>query len=393
MAFDFLQQGLQFLNALFGSEARLQDGEHVVAEARQMGVAAEVGAQQVGQVGEQQVDAGQADVGEQRRVAVDAHIGEAGRLAGVDRTFGGAVEQFEEVVAVVQAGDQVLAADFAQLFFQLRVVALGADHHLDAGLAVVAGRREAHARLEALAVGLDAAAGQFVGAFAALVALQEVLELALVGGGDQVDHRHAFQFVGVLVVEHLQVGAVGVDVHAVVHVGDGIDRAVEQQLAAFFRLAQGHFGGAAGAAFVEVGQFAVGHQDQPLVLALRQGVLGAEGQGLGDGVGVVAGDQLQHRDVLGLAADRGDRFAGLEVVAARRADQQVPALLQGFGEVVTGGDAVYAGGPPGVAEQADEPFGFVLRVFENQQADGLFFDGHEVCLQPVLIRCALAKGR
>lgn len=85
--------------------------------------------------------------------------------------------------------------------------------------------------------------------------------------------------------------------HAVVDVGDGVDRAVEQQLAAFFRLAQGEFGGAARAAFGEAGQLAVGDQHQALVLALRQGVLGAEHQGVGDGVGAVVGHQLDERDV------------------------------------------------------------------------------------------------
>ncbi|CDM48399.1 hypothetical protein PaWS136_5454 [Pseudomonas aeruginosa WS136] len=195
-------------------------------------------------------------------------------------------------------------------------------------------------------------------------------------GGDQVDDRQAFQFLGVLVAEQRHVGAVGVDVHAVVDVGDGVDRAVEQQLAAFFRLAQGEFGGAARAAFGEAGQLAVGDQHQALVLALRQGVLGAEHQGVGDGVGVVVGHQLDERDVARLAAQGGERLAGLETLAGRRGDQQVPALLEGFGEVLGRGQSMYAGRVAGIAEQTDQAFGFVLRVFQNQQADGFLFDGH-----------------
>ncbi|MNJ54924.1 hypothetical protein D3C77_503880 [compost metagenome] len=170
------------------------------------------------------------------------------------------------MVAVVQAGNRVLRADLAQLL-QFGAVVFGADHDLDARLAIVGGRREVHASLETIAIDTHATAGQFAVAFHRLVVLQEGLETALIAGFDQVDHRHAFQIFDVGVAEQLKVGAVGIDVHAVVHVGNGVHRAVEQQLAAFFRLAQGDLGGAACASFRQVGQLAVGDQDQALVFA------------------------------------------------------------------------------------------------------------------------------
>ncbi|MCY1520202.1 hypothetical protein D9M68_549730 [compost metagenome] len=281
---DLLQQAAQAFLGLFGREALLQHAEHIVAVARQLGIPGEVGAQQVGQVGEQQVDAGDADLGQQAGVAGNPDVGEAGRLPRLDRTLGGSVEQFVEVGAVEQAGDQVLAADLAQFLFQLGAVGFGADHDLDAGFAIVGGGGEAHARLERLAVHLAAIAGEFAAAFAIAVVLQEVLEAGLVGAGDQVDHRHAFEFVAIVVAEHLHIGAVGIDMHAVVDVGDGVHRAVQQQLATLLRLAQADFGGASRTALLEVGQFAVGHQHQALVLALGQGVLRAQGQGFGDQV-------------------------------------------------------------------------------------------------------------
>ncbi|MNP44006.1 hypothetical protein D3C76_1378520 [compost metagenome] len=107
-----------------------------------------MGAQQVGQVGEQQVDASETDFGQQAGIAGNPDVGEAGRLAGLDRTLGGGVEQLVEVRAIEQAGDEVLAADLAQLFFQLGAVGLGADHHLDTRFAIVGCRGETHARLE-----------------------------------------------------------------------------------------------------------------------------------------------------------------------------------------------------------------------------------------------------
>ncbi len=375
MPFDLVQQVLELLLALLRCHVAQQRGEGVVAEACQLGSRREVPAQQVGQFGQQAIGIAEAEVGLQAGETVDADVGQAGALSGIDRALDRAIEQFQEMIAVVQAGDRVLAADFAQLL-QLGVVALGANHHLYAGLAVVAGRREVHPRLEAAAVGANAAADQLRSALQGLIVLQETLEIALVAGGDQVDHRHAFQLVDILVAEQLEVGAVGVDMHAVMHVGDGIHRAFQEQVATLFGFTQRHLGGAPCATLFQVRQLPVGHQDQPLVLALRQGTLGAQRQGFGDGVDVVAVDQLDDRDVLGLTPNRADGVAGVEVLAAGRADQQIPGLQQRIGQILAGRDPVYARGLSGVAEQADQTLGFVLRVFKNEQTYGFSLDGH-----------------
>ena len=123
------------------------------------------------------------------------------------------------------------------------------------------------------------------------------------------------------------------------------------------------------------GQLAVGHQQEPLILALRQRILGAEHQRFGDRFGIVTGSQLDDRDVLGLPANGADRLAGVEVLALRCIDQQVPGLRQGFGQVVAGRQSMHPGRLSGIAEKADQTLSLVLRVFENQQADG-FFAGH-----------------
>jgi prepilin-type processing-associated H-X9-DG protein len=51
-------------------------------------------------------------------------------------------------------------------------------------------------------------------------------------------------------------------------------------------------------------------------------------------------------------------------------------LLEYFLQILCGCQAMDAGGPAGIAKQADETFSFVLRIFEDQQANGLFIDGH-----------------
>ncbi|MCY1405821.1 hypothetical protein D9M71_210690 [compost metagenome] len=376
MAFGLLQQALQGVLGLLRGDARQQGGKAVVGKARQLGTVAEVLAQQAGAVGQQQVAIGHADLAEQAGMAVDAHDGQGGGTAIAHGPFAGLVEQFEEVHAVVQAGDQVLAADLAQLLRQFGIVAFRADHHLGAGLAVIGGRREGHPCAELAAVVAHAATQQLGVLLAVLVGLEEVLERALITALDQVDHRHAGDIVGVAVAEQFDVGAVDVDVHAVVDVGDGVHRAVEEQLAALFRFAQRHLGGAPGAAFLEVLQFALGHQQQAFVVGLRHAILGAEQHGFGDRLAVAVGHPLQERQVLTLAANGAEGFAGFEVFAVLGGNQQVPGLLQGVGQVGAGGQPVGAGGMAGVAEQADQSLGLVLRVLEEQQADGFLFGGH-----------------
>ncbi|MNY11668.1 hypothetical protein D3C86_1447100 [compost metagenome] len=140
VAFDLFHQAGQAGFCLLRGLSGLQDGEYIVAKACQLCLGSEVTAQQVGQVGEQQVDPRQADLCQQVGITVDADIGQAGRLAGIHRALGGSIHQAEEMSAVVQAGDQILAADFAQLLFQFGIAAFCVDHHLDAGFAVIVGR-------------------------------------------------------------------------------------------------------------------------------------------------------------------------------------------------------------------------------------------------------------
>ena len=94
-----------------------------------------------------------------------------------------------------------------------------------------------HACLEAAAIGADASANQLGAALQALIVLQETFELALIAGCNQVNHRHAFELFHILVAKQLEIGAVGVDMHAVMDIGNGIHRALEQQLTTLFGFA------------------------------------------------------------------------------------------------------------------------------------------------------------
>jgi len=62
--------------------------------------------------------------------------------------------------------------------------------------------------------------------------LQQLLEALHVLGGDHVQQRDAFDVVEMLVTEHLQIGIVGADVHAFMHISDGVARGGDQRIAA-----------------------------------------------------------------------------------------------------------------------------------------------------------------
>ena len=98
---------------------------------------------------------------------------------------------------------------------------LVANDDLRAGLAVDAGRRELHFRGELLAVRQQAACFQLaLLAVAGTVIAQELLERCVILGCNHVQNRGAFNLVQALETEHFQVGAIGKDVHAFMHVGD-----------------------------------------------------------------------------------------------------------------------------------------------------------------------------
>jgi len=70
------------------------------------------------------------------------------------------------------------------------------------------------------------------------VGAQELFKPLLIVAADQVQYRQSFQVLHGLKAETLQVAGVGVNMHAVMDVGDGIARTVQQLLRAPLRFAQ-----------------------------------------------------------------------------------------------------------------------------------------------------------
>ena len=189
--------------------------------------------------------------------------------AGIDHRI---LQLLEEGLAVEQAGGLVAFAQFGKLALEFRIDLdrLVAEDDLLAGFALIFGSGELHDRREFAALAVHR--GEFVTRRRRL-ALGEILEQRAkcvhVSGCDQVEQGHAFDIVEGLEAEHLQIGLVGADVHALVDVGDGFARGVDQHVAAALGFAHLCFQLALRAAGIEVLPFGL-HVLQELLRPLAQ---------------------------------------------------------------------------------------------------------------------------
>src|SRR5690554_1979876 len=202
--------------------------EGVVAEPGQGNAFAGVVFEQGGNIAQQQVCAGDADLVFDALEVVHGNVGKGTGLV-VLACFGDGAGQFvHQVLTVVQAGEQVLAADLLQLFFQFGITVFRLQHNLGAGFAVIGGGRDRHGNGQLLVV---AAAGGAVHGHAVFAlfgkGFHEFLVPLLALRRQGVQDRDADQVVDVVITEEVHVGLVGINVHAIVDVGNGVFRAFQ----------------------------------------------------------------------------------------------------------------------------------------------------------------------
>src|SRR5690554_6352326 len=269
--------------------AHQQNGKGVITQARQYIAFVKLFAQQVGNVAQHQVGAGDTGIRLDPGEVVDGDI-EQGALQLVGQgLFHTSVQAFAEVLPIVQASEQILTADFLELFFQLDVVLYEALNHLGAALAVIGGRQNGIYQVDGAAVTAQGGTTHFI-VFGGTVMeiLEKGLEVILVFIYHRIHGGDTHQVIDVFIAEHVQVGLVGIDMHAVADIGDGIHGAVEQQLAAFFRFLQVQIQGAAAPSLLKVAQLPVNGQQDMILLGMGNDVTGAEFQGFHDQLGLVA---------------------------------------------------------------------------------------------------------
>ena len=126
-------------------------------------------------------------------------------------------------------------------------------------------------------------------------------------------------------------------------------------------------------ALVQVAQFPVDDQHQPVGLFGRSGILGArfhDGQGT---VTVLAIRQQNEGDVLVQPTDDGKCIIRNEFFLGVSGQEQIPlAGTDGLVQVFLGSDPVGTGGPAGIPQQADHGLRIVLGWVHDQQVDGGF---------------------
>ena len=322
----------------------------------------------------------QADGVEHGPVVVDLHQQQGLVTAAVgglcDRTvqFGG------EVGAVVQAGDLVALAQRIEFFQGLLVdMTTLVEQDLQARFSLERGLGKFHRRLEGFAVGALRLELQVLGRGLSLAQLlQQVLEASGVRAGDHVEQRQAFDFFPALVTEHLEVGGVGPDMHALVHIGDRVARGRDEGIAATFGVTQRRLQATQRAALVERGEFVPHHMLQVVGLgaqrhAARTGGHGGEFDLFRDAV-----DRGHHRNVLAAGLDRGQHLGERDRLGRVVGQHQIDGLfLEHRGQIIERFWPVGANRDAAVAQDADQLFCVIEAVLHEQQPDDGIVVGHE----------------
>ena len=189
------------------------------------------------------------------------------------------------------------------------------------------------------------------------------------GGGHQVEHRQALDLLELGEAEHLEVGLVGPDVHALVDVGDGVARGADQRVAAALGLAQRGLQPAQAAPGLQRGELVAHHPLEVLGAAAQRGARphgdGAQHRGLVE--------RVHHRDdrqVLAAGVDRLDRRVERDLPAGLGDHHQVDRLLGGqLRQLLERLRPLRAHRDAAVAQHAGQLFRIVDPVFDQQDAD------------------------
>ncbi|KAG0934879.1 hypothetical protein G6F31_016027 [Rhizopus arrhizus] len=186
-----------------------------------------------------------------------------------------------------------------------------------------------------------------------------------------------------LVAEHLQIGVVGPDVHAFLHIGDGVARGGDQRVAAALGFAH---------LCLDAAQATAGLQVHPLVADHGQQMLGALAQGEGADAMAAGLHQLVLIDALGQQHQRNILAAGGDVLGhqrqwnarRRRGQHQVDGLaVQHLGQLGRILRAPRAHRDATVAQGADDGFGILAAVIDDQQADDTRCAPNRPCAPPL----------
>ena len=169
-----------------------QQTEGIIAQSGQGKVFAGLLLEQVCQVAKQQVGAGNAHLALHAHEVIEGDVGECTGfilLAGVGNCFSECIHQ---VLTIIQPGQKVLAADLAQLFFQLCIAVLWLQNDLRAFLTVVGGGRDRHGHVQFVVVAASSRTIHGHAVFALFgKRLHEFLVLLLAFRGEGVQHRNA----------------------------------------------------------------------------------------------------------------------------------------------------------------------------------------------------------
>ncbi len=302
---------------------------------------------------------------------IQAKIQYGGKLALSGGSGHRLVQLVHEPLAAEQAGDLILLTDLADPLFNLALVHAGhSNHDLGTGFTVIGAGREGKGGIKLTAIGMDALALQLLGLVFVLGATaQQFLQLVVVRGRDHVHDRHTRQIIGILIAKHFHVVVIGMDMHAIEYVGDGITALIHEHGKPLFRIMTHNLRMLQFLAQAQELDHAVHHQGNQFPIVCRRHGTGALVHAVLDGgSGILIGKQ-HHRNGLAQALEMGHGALEGAITKARAAQHQFPgAALQGPQQVFVAQCQLCPGCPACITQHVHELLCLILGVMGDQQA-------------------------
>ena len=205
-------------------------------------------------------------------------------------------------------------------------------------------------------------------AFILRTAAQQLLQLGMIRSRYHIHDRHSGQIIGAFVAEHFHVVVIGVDVHAIQHIGNRVTALVHQQREALLCIMADDFGVLQLLAQAQKFDDPVHHQGEQVAVIVGHDAPGAQRHAGLDGIGGEVVFEKNHRDRLAEAIEvRHDAFKAA-VAECRATQHQLPgATFQGPQQIILTQRQLRTGRTTGIAQGVHQLLGLILGIMGDQK--------------------------
>ena len=182
-----------------------------------------------------------------------------------------------------------------------------------------------------------------------------------------VHDRNAGQIVSALIAKQLHIVVVGVNMHAIEHIGDGVTALIHQQGQPLFRIVTGNLGVLELLAQTQVLDHPVHHQGKHIPVITGHHAAGPLLEGRLYGLGRKGIFQQDHWHRLAQTLEVGHGRFKTAIAEGRPAQHQLPgATFQRAQQIIFAQGQLCPGCPAGIAQHIHQLLGLILGIMGDQ---------------------------